>query len=108
LIPARGANFGRFDPRIDDSPISAIRKASNAAAWPYGKDAAGRGRIYLATADRRLIALDAATGKPVEGFGVAWHRNGSVPASWSGRARMQFTSMPLVKPRCGDHRFDLR
>jgi len=33
------------------------------------KPAGGRSRIYIATVDARLIALDAATGKPVAGFG---------------------------------------
>ena len=56
-------------------------------------------RIYLNTADRRLIALDAATGKPCAGFG----NNGTVDHS-AGRAdrtakrfgRIHTTSAPVV------------
>ena len=69
LDPGTGKQLWRFDPKLD------IR-------MHYPNDYICRGvrairrqaRIYLNTADRRLIALDAATGKPIAGFG----NNGTV------------------------------
>jgi quinoprotein glucose dehydrogenase len=95
LDPGTGRELWRFDPRVNDDPHQGYPEGFKCRGVAYGKDAAGRSRIYLATADRRLIALDAASGKPVEGFGV----HGSVTVS-SGKlentGQMQFTSMPLV------------
>lgn len=95
LDPGTGRELWRFDPRVNDDPHQGYPEGFKCRGVAYGKDAAGRGRIYLATADRRLIALDTASGKPVEGFGV----HGTVTVS-SGKlentGQMQFTSMPLV------------
>ncbi|HEY2008467.1 MAG TPA: pyrroloquinoline quinone-dependent dehydrogenase [Rhizomicrobium sp.] len=95
LDPGTGRELWRFNPRIDDNPHLGYPEGFKCRGVAYGKDASGRGRIYLATADRRLIALDAASGKPVEGFG----QHGIVTVS-SGKlespGQMQFTSMPLV------------
>ncbi|HWM61418.1 MAG TPA: PQQ-binding-like beta-propeller repeat protein, partial [Rhizomicrobium sp.] len=95
LDPGTGRELWRFNPRIDDNPHLGYPEGFKCRGLAYGKDAVGRGRIYLATADRRLIALDAASGKPVDGFGL----HGTVTVS-SGKlerpGQMQFTSMPLV------------
>ncbi|HET7083831.1 MAG TPA: pyrroloquinoline quinone-dependent dehydrogenase [Rhizomicrobium sp.] len=95
LDPGTGKELWRFDPHIDTSPHIGYPEGFKCRGLAYGKDAAGRGRIYLATADRRLIALDAASGRPVEGFGA----HGAVTVSsgkLEGPGQMQFTSMPLV------------
>lgn len=95
LDPGTGHELWRFNPRIDDNPHLGYPEGFKCRGVAYGRDVSGRGRIYLATADRRLIALDAASGKPVEGFG----QRGTVIVSsgkLESRGQMQFTSMPLV------------
>jgi len=95
LDPGTGREIWRFDPQVSDDPHIDYPEGFKCRGLAYGKDAAGKGRIYLATADRRLIALDAASGIPVEGFGA----HGTVTVS-SGKlespGQMQFTSLPLV------------
>ena len=61
----------------------------------YWKGSDGKGRIYFAANNRRLYALDAATGKPIESFG----QHGSA-VIFDGKLRregaMQFSSAPIV------------
>jgi quinoprotein glucose dehydrogenase len=67
LDPGTGRQLWRFDPKLDvrmHYPNDFICRGVAYAA----------GRIYLNTADRRLIALDAASGKPIKTFG----NNGTV------------------------------
>jgi quinoprotein glucose dehydrogenase len=73
LDPGTGGLLWRFDPKLDanihypnDYVCRGVAFASNIGA----KDSACNTRIYLNTADRRLIALDAKTGKPCESFGT--------------------------------------
>jgi quinoprotein glucose dehydrogenase len=71
LDPGSGKQLWRFDPRLNSSihyPNDFVCRG--VAFWraPNAKGACAS-RIYLNTADRRLIALDAATGKPCAGFG---------------------------------------
>ena len=73
LDPATGEEKWRFDPKLDP----AMRPANNfncrgVAYWQdkeAGEDQACRARIFTATADTRLIALDAKTGLPCAAFG---------------------------------------
>ena len=87
----------RFDPKLDtrihypnDYVCRGVAFARHAAV---GACAA---RVYLNTADRRLIALDAATGKPCTDFGVA----GTVKLLPDGipkrRGEIHTTSAPVV------------
>jgi quinoprotein glucose dehydrogenase len=62
LDPGTGRQIWRFDPKLDIE----IRYPNDFVCRGV---AFAAGRIYLNTADRRLIALDAATGKPVREFG---------------------------------------
>ena len=61
----------------------------------YWKGGDGKGRIYFAANNRRLYALDAATGKPIDSFG----QHGSA-VIYDGKLRregaMQFSSAPIV------------
>ena len=100
LDPGTGAQLWRFDPRID----TAVRYPNDdtcrgVAYWRDPAAVAGAPcaeRIFMNTNDRRLIALDAATGKPCLAFGargtvdvakgVVLHRSGE----------MQITSPPVV------------
>lgn len=99
LDPATGRQIWRFDPKIDarlDYPNSFVCRG---VAWwrdPKPVHGACASRVFLATNDRRLVALDAATGRPCAKFG----RNGTVsiypePAMiYPGE--VQITSAPLV------------
>lgn len=93
LDPGTGRQLWRFDPKLN----IAIRYPNDYVCRGVAYAA---GRIYLNTADRRLIALDAKTGKPVANFG----NNGTVvipPGEQrEGRAkrfgRIHTTSAPVV------------
>ena len=71
LDPGTGRQLWRFDPRLDANiryPNDYVcRGVAFQRVSSKGLCAA---RIYMNTADRRLIALDAATGKPCDGFGA--------------------------------------
>ncbi len=98
--PATGAALWRFDPRID----TRIRypNSFNCRGLAYWRDPAApanapcAGRVFMATNDRRLFALDAATGKACAGFG----REGAVdamPGAVLARpGGAQITSAPVV------------
>ncbi len=93
LDPGTGRQLWRFDPKLNID----IRYPNDYICRGV---AYAQGRLYLNTADRRLIALDAATGKPIKEFG----RNGTVvipPGEQrEGRTRrfgrIHTTSAPVV------------
>jgi len=76
LDPATGEQRWSFDPNIDRTGSRAFRcrGVSYAEEKRAAVGEACRYRIYAATQDRRLIAMDAISGKPCTGFG----RNGVV------------------------------
>lgn len=93
LDPGTGRALWRFDPHTDTGPERPNSFNCRGVAYARGSD--GKGRIYLAADNRRLYALDAATGKPVAGFGD----HGSVVIDNQKLLRdgeMQFSSAPLV------------
>ena len=71
LDPGTGKPVWRFDPKLNIAihyPNDYVCRG--VAYWHTpAKSGACAARIYLNTADRRLIALDAETGKPCAGFG---------------------------------------
>jgi quinoprotein glucose dehydrogenase len=73
LDPETGRERWRYDPGVDASQFYVVNCRGVStwldAAAPEG--ASCRRRIYVGTLDARLIALDAATGAPCEGFGAA-------------------------------------
>src|ERR1700742_5174494 len=93
LDPGTGKQLWRFDPKLNIQ----IRYPNDYICRGVAYSA---GRIYLNTADRRLIALDARTGKPITSFG----NNGTViipPGEQrEGRTkrfgRIHTTSAPVV------------
>jgi quinoprotein glucose dehydrogenase len=62
LDPGTGRQLWRFDPKLDIRMRYPNDYICRGVAYAMG-------RIYLNTADRRLIALDAATGKAIKTFG---------------------------------------
>jgi quinoprotein glucose dehydrogenase len=72
LDPATGRERWSYDPQVAlDRPYSELT-SRGASAWPAPNDKRKpkrMRRIFVATIDARLIALDAATGKPCVDFG---------------------------------------
>ncbi|MEO5579689.1 MAG: PQQ-binding-like beta-propeller repeat protein, partial [Gemmatimonadaceae bacterium] len=90
LDPVTGREKWKFDAHVDASIRFGDFTNRGVSAW--------RDRIYLATTDARLIALDAATGAPVQSFG----RSGTVDMRRGLRnapfelAEYEVTSPPAV------------
>jgi quinoprotein glucose dehydrogenase len=95
LDPGTGREIWRFDPRLSDDAKLNYPNSFNCRGVAYWKGTDGKGRIYLAANNRRLFALDAATGKPVPGFGD--HGAAVIDDRKLQRAgQMQFSSAPIV------------
>jgi len=100
LDPATGTALWRFDPQID----TRVRygEGFTARGVAYWRDpAAAPGapcaeRIFLTTNDRRLIALDAATGKACAGFGTGGTVDVAAGVQLNRSNEMQITSPPVV------------
>ena len=100
LDPGTGAQKWRFDPKISTAQRPGNRfNCRGVAYWVDPQAASGaacRSRVFTATNDVRIIALDARTGQPCEDFGD----NGEVKIDvgikllWPGE--FQFTSAPVV------------
>jgi quinoprotein glucose dehydrogenase len=76
LDPETGAELWTFDPALEAGRAYANMWINRGVAY-WRDDAGARGpcarRVFLATLDARLIALDAATGTPCEDFGDDGH-----------------------------------
>lgn len=73
LDPASGKERWIMDPQIDKTPYAGRFKCKGVAYWADASAPAGTAcahRLFLATADKRLIAMDARDGKLCAGFGV--------------------------------------
>ena len=72
LDPATGKERWTYDPKVDRTRFYPELTSRGVSAW-HNRDAnegePGAKRIFIGTIDARLIALDAATGKPCENFG---------------------------------------
>jgi len=95
IDPGTGKEIWRFDPHLSDDMKLNYPNSFNCRGVAYWKGRDGKGRIYLAANNRRLYALDAATGKPIEGFG----EHGAA-VIYDGKlqrpGQMQFSSAPIV------------
>jgi quinoprotein glucose dehydrogenase len=72
LDPARGSERWTYDPRINKTPYAGRFKCKGVAYWHDGAASPAEActfRLFMPTADKRLIAIDARDGKPCEGFG---------------------------------------
>ncbi|HZQ40102.1 MAG TPA: pyrroloquinoline quinone-dependent dehydrogenase [Rhizomicrobium sp.] len=95
LDPGTGREIWRFDPHLPDEAKIDYPNSFNCRGVAYWKGSDGKGRIYLAANNRRLYALDAATGKPIAGFG---DRGAAVidDRKLERRGQMQFSSPPII------------
>jgi quinoprotein glucose dehydrogenase len=99
LDPETGAERWRFDPQLRNKKLGGPYPLV-CRGVSYWKDAA-RGpacseRIFTATIDSELIALDAATGRPCEGFGRAGRVDLREGFAEAPRWEAYVTSPPLV------------
>lgn len=95
LDPGTGKEIWRFDPRLSDDRKLDYPNSFNCRGVTYWKGSDGKGRIYLAANNRRLFALDVASGKPIDSFGD--HGAAVIDASSLQRpGQMQFSSPPIV------------
>jgi quinoprotein glucose dehydrogenase/quinate dehydrogenase (quinone) len=70
LDPETGKEIWRFDPKVDPTGASAVTTCRGVSHFSAPGAADCPERIITATFDARLIALDAASGKPCAGFGT--------------------------------------
>jgi quinoprotein glucose dehydrogenase len=105
LDPDTGREQWQFDPQVDiHGPYSEGLINRGVALWTDPSRAAGavcRQRLFLATIDARLFALDAATGKPCADFGTDVGPGGQIDltrgiANITRRGEYQETSAPAV------------
>jgi quinoprotein glucose dehydrogenase len=69
LDPETGAERWRFDPQVRRDTLRPFN-CRGVSYWDAGSAQHCGRRVFVATYDRRLIALDAATGERCSGFGV--------------------------------------
>lgn len=97
LDPATGVERWTYDPQVSLDRWYSELTSRGVSAWP-GPDSSTRAarRVFVATIDARLIALDAATGKPVEGFGEKGQVDLTRDVRMAGPGNYQVTSPPAV------------
>ena len=100
LDPGTGAEKWRYDPEVptDSNPGNqyTCRGVSYWADTGAEDGAACAARLFMGTVDARLIALDARTGRPCEGFGEGGtvRIEPSISLRWPGE--FQITSAPAI------------
>lgn len=97
LDPATGLERWAFDPQVPLDRWYSELTSRGVSAWPAANDKRKLARrIFVATIDARLIALDATTGKTFSDFG----ENGQVDLSrdvrLADRGNYQVTSPPAI------------
>ena len=103
LNAATGAEIWKFDPHIDRARPWFRVTSRGVATWvdnrQLGEDEKPgpcRRRIFLSTIDGRLIALDAADGKPCENFGTRGGIDLTIGVGMRDLGAFQETSPPAV------------
>ena len=97
LDPGTGKQLWRYDPHLDTTihyPNDYVCRGVTFARHAPGAVCAAR--IFLNTADRRLIALDAATGKPCADFGNRGTLSIAPDGEQYRRGQIHTTSPPVV------------
>lgn len=100
LDPATGKPLWAYDPKIN--PDVRYPNDNTCRGVTYWRDPAAPAnapcaeRVYLPTADRRLIALDAASGKLCGGFGNGGTVDVGAGLTLAHKGQMQITSPPVI------------
>ncbi|MEP7244590.1 MAG: pyrroloquinoline quinone-dependent dehydrogenase [Gammaproteobacteria bacterium] len=114
LDPETGKERWRYNPRIDRTKQYSEATSRGVSVWEDpapGKQGACTRRVFTGTLDARLLALDAMTGQPCEGFGT----NGAVDLTQGMRIRDRadylvtsppaiFNGVVIVGSAIGDNR----
>ncbi|MGA0588425.1 pyrroloquinoline quinone-dependent dehydrogenase [Dyella sp. KRB-257] len=99
LDAASGKPRWRYDAQLDAKEDYSELSSRGVSYWRDPQAAAGSvcgARIFVATLDARLIALDAATGKPCEVFGEHGQLHLSAHLRDSSKGDYEFTSPPAI------------
>jgi quinoprotein glucose dehydrogenase len=98
LDPETGKRKWIYDPQVSLTARYSEVTCRGVSTWPAWPKTAQfeRRRIYVATLDARLIALDAATGKPVATFGDGGQIDLTSGVRLVSRGDYQVTSPPAV------------
>jgi quinoprotein glucose dehydrogenase len=99
LDPETGRERWIYDPKIDrslDYPEVTSRGVSTWVDTRVRPGGPGRRRLFIATIDARLIALDAATGEPIKEFGQEGTIDLTRDVRLTQRGQYQVTSPPAV------------
>lgn len=97
LNPATGAEKWSFDPAVALNRGYSELTSRGVSAWPAAADRRKTSRrIFVATIDARLIALDAATGKTISDFGENGQVDLSKDVRMVERGNYQVTSPPAI------------
>jgi quinoprotein glucose dehydrogenase len=100
LDPATGKPLWRFDPKVD--PKVHYPNDFTCRGVTYWRDPGVADnvrcseRVYVGTVDRRLIALDAATGAPCAGFGDRGTVDIGKGVVLERKGQMEITSPPVI------------
>jgi quinoprotein glucose dehydrogenase len=97
LDPETGRERWVFDPRVSRTARFSEVTSRGVSTWPARAARAGeRRRIFAATIDARLIALDAATGEPIKAFGSSGQVDLTTGVRLVDRSDYEVTSPPAV------------
>src|SRR5262245_3258819 len=96
LDPTTGKERWSYDPKIDLTHGYSEMTSRGVSTWVDKKNMANRRRIFIATLDARLIALDAATGEPCKEFGQDGQVDLTKDVRFTRSGNYQVTSPPAV------------
>lgn len=97
LNPATGKEAWVYDPQVAGNHGYSELTSRGVSAWPApGDNRKLMRRIFVATIDARLIALDAVTGNVIDGFGEKGQVDLSRDVRMVERGNYQVTSPPAV------------
>ncbi|THD78213.1 MAG: pyrroloquinoline quinone-dependent dehydrogenase [Phenylobacterium sp.] len=100
LDPATGKPLWSFDPKVAPNVLYPNDYACRGVTYWRDPGVADNvrcsERVYVGTVDRRLIALDAATGAPCAGFGQAGTVDVGAGVVLERNGQMQITSPPVI------------
>lgn len=100
LDPATGKERWVYDAQVDEShPIPYHYNCRGVTPWrdpEVAAEAACATRILMGTNDLRIVAVDARTGKPCEGFGTGGQVSVPLVGQMKFRGEVKLTSAPAV------------